>query len=151
MKHQAPFHVHLFLPRLLYNYHAADVACLRLEKLEDLLRTRISEHCRAVTSNDANQPVVRHFNKGSHCVSNISISSLCPISCRNDNHKTHEMHVILKPGTAHPLGINEHFGQIYNAYLSCLTHSCINTLGFHLCVFHPILFSVFVLLLRIIL
>ncbi len=33
------------------------------------LRTRSSEHRRAVSANDANQPVARHFNSGSHCIS----------------------------------------------------------------------------------
>ena len=37
------------------------------------LRTRFGKHRRAATSNDANQPVARHFNKGSHCVSDMKI------------------------------------------------------------------------------
>ena len=33
-----------------------------------LLRTRFGEHCHAVCSNDASQPVARHFNSGRHVV-----------------------------------------------------------------------------------
>ena len=29
--------------------------------------------CRAVSANDANQPVARHFNSGSHCISDMRI------------------------------------------------------------------------------
>ena len=35
------------------------------------LRARFGKHRRAVTSNDTNQPVARHF--GSHCVSDMKI------------------------------------------------------------------------------
>ena len=44
------------------------------------LRTRFGENRRSITSNDANQPVARHFNNGSHCVSDMKIRALCPIS-----------------------------------------------------------------------
>ncbi len=44
------------------------------------LRTRVGEHRRAVSANDANQPVARHFNSGSHCISDMKIRALCPIS-----------------------------------------------------------------------
>ena len=37
---------------------------------------------RAVSANDANQPVARHFNSGSHCISDMKIRALCPISGR---------------------------------------------------------------------
>ena len=76
------------------------------------LRTRFGEHRRAVTSNDANQPVARHFNNGSHCVSDMEIRVLCPISGSNDSRKRHEMRLISKLGTVHPLGINERFSYI---------------------------------------
>ena len=76
------------------------------------LRTRFGEHRRAVTSNDANQPVARHFNNGNHCVSDMKIRALCPISGSNDSRKRHEMRLIFKPGTVHPLGINERFSYI---------------------------------------
>ena len=55
------------------------------------LRTRFGEHRRSVTSNDANQLVARHFNNGSHCVSDMKIRALCPISGSNDSRKRHEM------------------------------------------------------------
>ena len=71
---------------------------------------RFGEHRRAVTSNDANQPVARHFNNGSHCVSDTR--ALCPISGSNDSRKRHEMRLISKLGTVHPLGINERFSYI---------------------------------------
>ena len=67
------------------------------------LRTRFGEHRRSVISNDANQPVARHFNNGSHCVSDMKIRALCPISGSNDSRKL---------GTVHPLGINERFSYI---------------------------------------
>ena len=48
------------------------------------LRTRFGEHRRlAVTRNDANQPVARHYDNGSHCVSDMKIQALCPISGSN--------------------------------------------------------------------
>ena len=80
------------------------------------LRTRFGKHRCAVTSNDANQPVARHFNNGSHCVchcvSDMKIRALCPISGSNDSRKRHEMRLISKLGTVHPLGINERFSYI---------------------------------------
>ena len=87
------------------------------------LRTRFGEHRRSVTSNDANQPVARHFNNGSHCVSDMKIRALCPISGSNDSRKRHEMRLISKLGTVHPLGINERssysfFFTAFNAHLS---------------------------------
>ena len=89
------------------------ISCLlRLSLLPvGCLRTRFGEHRRAVTSNDANQPVARHFNNGSHCVSDMKIRALCPISGSNDS-KRHEMRLISKLGTVHPLGINERFSYI---------------------------------------
>ena len=60
------------------------------------LRTRFGEHRRAVTSNDASQPFARHFNRGSHCVSEMKIRALCPISGSNDSRKRHEMRLISK-------------------------------------------------------
>ena len=90
------------------------ISCLlRLSLLpERCLRARFGEHRRAVTSNDANQPVARHFNNGSHCVSDMKIRALCPISGSNDSRKRHEMRLISKLGTVHPLGINERFSYI---------------------------------------
>ena len=76
------------------------------------MRTRFGEHRRAVTSNAANQPVARHFNNGRHCVSDMKIRALCPISGSNDSRKRHEMRLISKLGTVHPLGINERFSYI---------------------------------------
>ena len=56
-----------------------------------MLRTRFGEHRRVVTSNEANQPVARHFNNanGSHCISDMKIRAFC-----------------------HPLSINERFSYI---------------------------------------
>ena len=76
------------------------------------LRTRFGEHRRAVSANDANQPVARHFNSGSHCISDMKIRALCPISGSNDSRKRQEMRLISKLGTVHPLGINERFSFI---------------------------------------
>ena len=46
------------------------------------LRTTFGEHRRAVFANDANQPrlIARHFNSGSHCISDMKIRAFCPIS-----------------------------------------------------------------------
>ena len=68
------------------------------------LRTRFGEHRRAVSANDANQPVARHFNSGSHCISDMKIRALCPISGSNDNRERQEMRIISKLGTVkyHP-------------------------------------------------
>ncbi len=49
---------------------------------------RFGEHRRAVSANDAKQPVARHFNSGSHCISDMKIRALCPISGSNDSRKT---------------------------------------------------------------
>ena len=76
------------------------------------LRTRFGEHRRSVTSNDANQPLGRHFNNGSHCVSDMKIRAFCPISGSNDRRRRHEMRLISKLGTVDPLGINERFSYI---------------------------------------
>ncbi len=73
---------------------------------------RFREHRRAVSANDANQPVARHFNSGSHCISDMKIRALCPISGSNDSRKRQEMRLIFKLGTIHPLGINERFSFI---------------------------------------
>ena len=69
-------------------------------------------HRRAFSANDANQPVARHFNSGSHCISDMKIRALSPISGSNDSHKRQEMRLISKLGTLHPLGINERFSFI---------------------------------------
>ena len=76
------------------------------------LRTRFGEYRRAVSANDANQPVVRHFNSGSHCISDIKIRALCPISGSNNSRKRQEMRLISRLGTVHPLGINKRFSFI---------------------------------------
>ena len=70
------------------------------------------ELCRAVTCNDANQPVERHFNNGRHCVCDMKIRALCPISGSNESCKRYEMRLISKLGTVHSLGINERFSYI---------------------------------------
>ena len=76
------------------------------------LRTRFGEHRLAVSANDANQPVARHFNSGSHCISDMKIRALCPISGSNDSCKRQEMRLISKLGTIRPLGINVRFSFI---------------------------------------
>ncbi len=85
------------------------------------LRTRFGEHRRAVSANDANQPVARHFNSGSHCISDMKIRALCPISGSNNSRKRQEMRLISKLGTVHPLGINERFSFIS---VTCLCLTC---------------------------
>ena len=76
------------------------------------LRTIFREHRRAVSANDANQPVATHFNSSSHYISDVKIRALCPISGSNDSRKRQEMRLISKLGTVHPLGINVRFSFI---------------------------------------
>ena len=78
------------------------------------LRTRFGEHRRAVSANDANQPVAIHRFQFwySHCISDMKIRALCPISGSNDSRKRQEMRRTSKLGTVHPLGINERFSFI---------------------------------------
>ena len=97
---------------LIYCISCSRCGMLYIGKTGRCLRTRFGEHRRSVTSNDANQPVARHFNNGSHCVSDMKIRALCPISGSNDSRKRHEMRLISKLGTVHPLGINERFSYI---------------------------------------
>ncbi len=84
---------------------AVDVACITLEREtgRQLLMTRFG------SANNANQPVARHFNSGSHSISDMKIRALCPISGSNDSRKRQEMRLISQLGTIHPLGINKRF------------------------------------------
>ena len=84
-------------------------ALLYIGETGKCLRTKFGEHHHSVTSNDASQPVARHFNNGSHCVSDMKIRApllVTMIAAR------HEMRLISKLGTVHPLGINERFSCI---------------------------------------
>ncbi len=45
------------------------------------LNTRFGEHRRTVSANDANQPVARHFNSGSHCISDMKIRAAKDRKC----------------------------------------------------------------------
>ena len=82
--------------------------------------------------------------------SDMKIRALCRIPGSNDSRKRHEMRLISKLVTVHPLGINERFSYIKcSPNCLCLTHSYVDRLSF-LC-FYPILSSVFVSSLRIIL
>ena len=62
---------------LIYCISCSRCGMLYIEETGRCLRTRFGEHRRSVTSNDANQPVARHFNNSSHC----------PISGSNDSAK----------------------------------------------------------------
>ena len=97
---------------LIYCTSCSRCGMLYIEETGRLLRTRFGEHRRAVAANDANQPVARHFKFGSHCISDIKIRALCPISGSNDSRKRQEMRLISKLGTVHPLGVNERFSFI---------------------------------------
>ena len=97
---------------LIYCLSCSRCGMLYIGKTGRCLRTRFGEHRRSVTSSDANQPVARHFNNGSHCVSDMKIRALCPISGSNDSRKRHEMRLISKLGIVHPLGVNERFSYI---------------------------------------
>ena len=76
------------------------------------LRTRFGEHRRDVQANDVHQPVARHFNAGNHCISDMKIRALYPVSGSNDCRKKQEMSLISKLGTLQPLGINERFSYL---------------------------------------
>ena len=65
-----------------------------------------------VSAYNTDQPVARHFNSGSHCISDMKIQALSPISGSNDSRKRQEMRLISKLGTVHPLGNNERFSLI---------------------------------------
>ena len=97
---------------LIYCISCSRCGMLYIGETGRCLRTRFGEHRRSVISNDANQPVARHSNNGSHCVSDMKIRALCPIAGSNDSRKRHEMRLISKLGTVHPLGINERFSYI---------------------------------------
>ena len=94
------------------------------------LMTRFGEHRHAVCANDASQQVARHFNSGSHVVSDMKISALCPISGSKDNRKRHEMRLISKLGTLHPLGINERF---FTFSITCTHYQKYGTRWLKLC------------------
>ena len=68
---------------LIYCISCSRCGILYIGKTRRYLRTSFGEHRCAFTSNDANQPVSRHFNNGSHCVSDLTIRALCPISGSN--------------------------------------------------------------------
>ena len=97
---------------LIYCISCSRCGMLYIGETGRCLGTRFAEHRRAVTSNHANQPVARHFNNGSHCVSDMKIRALCPISGSNDSRKRQEMCLISKLGAVHPLGINKRFSYI---------------------------------------
>ena len=83
-----------------------------MSKTVAVLRTRFGELRRNVCANDASQPVARHFNSGSHVVSVMKIRVLYLISGSNDSRKRHEMRLISKLGTLHPLDMNNRFPYI---------------------------------------
>ena len=91
---------------LIYCISCSRFDTLYIEETARPLRTRFGEHRRAVCASDASQPVARHFNSGSHVVSDMKIREFCPISGSNDSREKHEMCLISKLGTLHPLGIN---------------------------------------------
>ena len=95
-----------------------------------ILRTRFGERRRAVTSNDANQPVARHFNNGSHCVSDMKIRALCPISGSNAI-AAKDMKCVSFPNLAlSTLLALMNVLVTFNAHLLCLTHSLIDSPSF---------------------
>ena len=71
-----------------------------------LLKTRFGEHHRAVCA----KPDARHFDSGSHVVSGMKSRALCLITGSSDSR--HEMRLISKVGTLHPIGTNERFSDI---------------------------------------
>ena len=80
------------------------------------------EHRRAVSANDTNQPVARHFNSGSHCISDMKMRALCPISGSKDSRKRQEMRLICKLGTYTPLVLTSVFPS-FSVTCLCLTCS----------------------------
>ncbi len=92
---------------LIYCISCSRCGMLYIGETRRQLRTRFGVHRRAVSANDINQPVARHFNSGSQSISDMKIRALCPISGSDDSRKRQEMRLIFKLGTIHPLGINE--------------------------------------------
>ncbi len=84
LQYPAQLHVH-FHPSHLLHISCSRCGMLYIEETGRQLRTRFGEHRRAVSSNDANQPVARHFNSGSHCISDMKVRAFCPISGSNDS------------------------------------------------------------------
>ena len=70
---------------LIYCISCSRCGMLYIGETGRCLRTRFGKHHRSVTSNGASQPVARHFNNDSHCVSDMKIRALCPISGSNDS------------------------------------------------------------------
>ena len=107
------------------------------------LRTSFSEHRRAVCANDASQPVARHFNSGSHVVSEVKIRALCPISGRQDSRKRHEMHDISKLGTLHPSLLIALMSVFLTLSITntCLTFSDMRRFSFAFCAYFRIPYS----------
>ena len=97
---------------LIYCISCSRCGMLYIGKTGRTLRTRFGEHRRAVQANDVHQPVARHFNAGNHCISDMKIRALCPVSGSNDSRKKQEMSLISKLGTLQPLGINERFSYL---------------------------------------
>ena len=65
----------------------------------------------------------RHFNSGGHCISDMKIRALCPISGSNDSYKRQEMRLICKLGTVHPFGILTSVFPSFSMTCLCLTCS----------------------------
>ena len=97
---------------LIYCISCSRCSILYIGETGRTLRTRFGEHRRAVQANDVHQPVARHFNAGNHCISDMKIRALCPVSGSNDSRKKQEMSLISKLGTLQPLGINERFSYL---------------------------------------
>ena len=97
---------------LIYCISCSRCGMLYIGETGRTLRTRFGEHRRAVQANDVHQPVARHFNAGNHCISDMKIRALCPVSGSNDSRKKQEMSLISKLGTLQPLGINERFSYL---------------------------------------
>ena len=60
-----------------------------------------------------------------HCISDIKVCAISPISCGNDSRKRHQKRLIFKIGTIHPHGLNERFSFIWSLiHCFCFCLAC---------------------------
>ena len=86
---------------LIYCISCSKCGLLYIGETGRSLRIRFGEHRRSVINHDNTKPVARHFTSGNHCVSDMKIRALCPISGSNDSRKRQEMRLIHSLGTLH--------------------------------------------------
>lgn len=81
-------------------------------------RDRVGEHRHAVTNNDSNQPVARHFSKANHSLSDMEIQALVPFSGSNDTDSRKSKKCVSF------LNLNNLFPRYQRAFFSHLALTC---------------------------